>query len=156
MLLSGDRKSVVCKVAENLGISEYYFEQSPKDKSDFIDLLHKDGYKNAFVGDGINDAIALNKSDIAISMWNGSDIAIQSSDIVLLDDKLDSLIRAHKLSLKTYSTIKQNITISIIYNLLTIPLACFGFIIPLFAALSMSFSSILVTLNSLKITKIKL
>lgn len=156
MLLSGDRKSVVCKVAENLGISQYYFEQSPKDKSDFIDLLHKDGYKNAFVGDGINDAIALNKSDIAISMWNGSDIAIQSSDIVLLDDKLDSLIRAHKLSLKTYSTIKQNITISIIYNLLTIPLACFGFIIPLFAALSMSFSSILVTLNSLKITKIKL
>ena len=156
VLLSGDRKSVVCKIAKDLGISQYCFEQSPKDKSDFIDLLHKDGYKNAFVGDGINDAIALNKSDIAISMWNGSDIAIQSSDIVLLDDKLNSLIRAHKLALKTYSTIKQNIAISIIYNLLTIPLACFGFIIPLFAALSMSFSSILVTLNSLKITKIRL
>ncbi|RDU56673.1 heavy metal translocating P-type ATPase [Helicobacter sp. MIT 99-5507] len=156
VLLSGDRKSVVCKIAKNLGISQYYYEQSPKDKSDFIDLLHKDGYKNAFVGDGINDAIALNKSDIAISMWNGSDIAIQSSDIVLLDDKLNSLILAHKLALKTYSTIKQNIAISIIYNLLTIPLACFGFIIPLFAALSMSFSSILVTLNSLKISKTKL
>ena len=105
------------------------------------------------VGDGINDAIALNKSDIAISMWNGSDIAIQSSDIVLLDDKLDSLLKAHKLSLKTYGVIKQNIKISIIYNLFTIPLASFGFIIPLFAALSMSFSSILVALNSLKISK---
>lgn len=153
VLLSGDRKNVVNKVANELCISEYYYEQNPKDKSDFIDLLHKDGYKNAMVGDGINDAIALNKSDIAISMWNGSDIAIQSSNIVLLDDKLDSLLKAHKLSLKTYGVIKQNIKISIIYNLFTIPLASFGFIIPLFAALSMSFSSILVALNSLKISK---
>lgn len=152
-LLSGDRKSVVSKVADTLGIEEYYYEQTPKDKSDFIDLLHQDGYKNAMVGDGINDAIALNKSDIAIGMWNGSDIAIQSSDIVLLDDRLDSLLKAHKLSLKTYRIIRQNIKISIIYNLLTIPLASFGFVIPLFAALSMSFSSILVTLNSLKISK---
>ncbi len=153
VLLSGDREGVVNKIANTLCISEYYYEQTPKDKSDFVDLLHNDGCINAMVGDGINDAIALNKSDVAISMWNGSDIAIQSSDIVLLDDKLDSLINAHKLSLKTYRVIKQNIKISIIYNLITIPLASLGFIIPLFAALSMSFSSILVTLNSLKISR---
>ena len=108
------------------------------------------------IGDGINDAIALNKSDIAISMGAGSDVAIESSDIVLLDDSLQSLCLAHKIALETYATIKQNIKISIIYNLLTIPLAMAGLIIPLFAAVSMSFSSILVVLNSLRIKKVHL
>lgn len=151
VILSGDRKEVVCKIAESLGIKEYYFEQTPQDKSDFIDKIHAGGFNCVMVGDGINDAIALNKSDIAISMGQGSDVAIESSDIVLLDDKLESLLKAYKLSKKTYVVIKQNIKISIIYNLITIPLASLGFIIPLFAALSMSFSSLLVTLNSLKI-----
>ncbi|MDE6885631.1 MAG: heavy metal translocating P-type ATPase [Helicobacteraceae bacterium] len=155
VILSGDRESVVRQVAYELGISEYYFNQNPIDKSNFVDKLHKDGFKCVMVGDGINDAIALNKSDIAISMGQGSDVAIESSDIVLLDDSLDSLLSAYKLSKKTYGVIKQNIKISIVYNLLTIPLASLGFIIPLFAALSMSFSSLLVVLNSLKIKKEK-
>lgn len=150
-ILSGDRFAVVESIAKSLNIAEFYAEQSPIDKSAFIDKLHTEGRKIVMVGDGINDAIALNKSDIAISMGAGSDIAIESSDIVLLDDSLASLERAHKIALKTYATIKQNIKISIIYNLLTIPLAMMGFIIPLFAALSMSFSSILVVLNSLRI-----
>lgn len=150
-ILSGDRFAVVESIAKSLNIVEFYAEQSPIDKSAFIDKLHTEGHKIVMVGDGINDAIALNKSDIAISMGAGSDIAIESSDIVLLDDSLASLERAHKIALKTYATIKQNIKISIIYNLLTIPLAMMGFIIPLFAALSMSFSSILVVLNSLRI-----
>lgn len=150
-ILSGDRFAVVESIAKSLNIAEFYAEQSPIDKSAFIDKLHTQGRKIVMVGDGINDAIALNKSDIAISMGAGSDIAIESSDIVLLDDSLASLRLAHKIALKTYATIKQNIKISIIYNLLTIPLAMCGFIIPLFAALSMSFSSILVVLNSLRI-----
>lgn len=150
-ILSGDRFAVVKSIAKSLNIAEFYAQQSPIDKSAFIDKLHTEGRKIVMVGDGINDAIALNKSDIAISMGAGSDIAIESSDIVLLDDSLASLERAHKIALKTYATIKQNIKISIIYNLLTIPLAMMGFVIPLFAALSMSFSSILVVLNSLRI-----
>lgn len=152
-ILSGDRFAVVESIAKSLNIAEFYAEQSPIDKSAFIDKLHAQGRKIVMVGDGINDAIALNKSDIAISMGAGSDIAIESSDIVLLDDSLSSLRLAHKIALKTYATIKQNIKISIIYNLLTIPLAMMGFIIPLFAALSMSFSSILVVLNSLRIRR---
>lgn len=151
VMLSGDRLEVVKNIADTLNIDEYYAKQSPIDKSNFIDSLHKDEYKCIMVGDGINDAIALNKSDIAISMGQGSDIAIESSDIVLLDDKLESLLLAYNLSKKTYKTIKQNIKISIVYNLLTIPLAACGFIIPLFAAISMSFSSLLVVLNSLRI-----
>lgn len=150
-ILSGDRFAVVESIAKSLNIAEFYAQQSPIDKSAFIDKLHAQGRKIVMVGDGINDAIALNKSNIAISMGAGSDIAIESSDIVLLDDSLASLERAHKIALKTYATIKQNIKISIIYNLLTIPLAMMGFIIPLFAALSMSFSSILVVLNSMRI-----
>lgn len=156
VILSGDRKEVVEKIAKILNVSEYYFEQTPQDKSNFIDSLHKNGYINIMVGDGINDAIALNKSDIAISMGQGSDIAIESSDIILLDNSLESLLKAYNLAKITYRVIRQNIKISIIYNLLTIPLATLGYIIPLFAALSMSFSSLLVTLNSLKISKIKL
>ena len=152
-ILSGDRFAVVESIAKSLNIAEFYAEQTPIDKSAFIDKLHAQGRKIVMVGDGINDAIALNKSDIAISMGAGSDIAIESSDIVLLDDSLASLGNAHKIALKTYATIKQNIKISIIYNLLTIPLAMMGFIIPLFAALSMSFSSILVVLNSLRIRR---
>lgn len=152
-ILSGDRREVVEIVAQSLNITDFYAEQSPIDKSNFIDKLHVQGHKIVMVGDGINDAIALNKSDIAISMGAGSDIAIESSDIVLLDDSLESLLNAHKIALKTYATIKQNIKISIIYNLLTIPLAMCGFIIPLFAALSMSFSSILVVLNSMRIRR---
>ena len=152
-ILSGDRFAVVESIAKSLNIAEFYAEQSPIDKSAFIDKLHEQGRKIVMVGDGINDAIALNKSDIAISMGAGSDIAIESSDIVLLDDSLASLRLAHKIARKTYATIKQNIKISIIYNLLTIPLAMMGFIIPLFAALSMSFSSIMVVLNSLRIKR---
>lgn len=152
-ILSGDRYAVVESIAKSLNIAEFYAQQSPIDKSTFIDKLHTEGRKIVMVGDGINDAIALNKSDIAISMGAGSDIAIESSDIVLLDDRLASLRLAHKIALKTYATIKQNIKISIIYNLLTIPLAMCGFIIPLFAALSMSFSSILVVLNSMRIRR---
>lgn len=152
-ILSGDRFSVVKSIADSLNITEFYSNQTPIDKSDFIDKLHAQGHKVVMIGDGINDAIALNKSDIAISMGAGSDIAIESSDIVLLDDSLQSLLLAHKIALKTYATIKQNIKISICYNLLTIPLAMMGFIIPLFAAISMSFSSILVVLNSLRIKR---
>ena len=155
VILSGDRFSVVKSIADSLKIIEFYAEQSPIDKSAFIDKLRAQGHKVVMIGDGINDAIALNKSDIAISMGAGSDVAIESSDIVLLDDSLQSLCLAHKIALKTYATIKQNIKISICYNLLTIPLAMAGLVIPLFAAASMSFSSILVVLNSLRIKKIK-
>lgn len=151
LILSGDRKSVVENIAKELKIGEFHAQQNPIEKSQFIENLHKNGRKIIMVGDGINDAIALNKSDIAISLGQSSDIAIESSDVVLLDNTLFSLVRAHKLAKKTYFVIKQNIKISIIYNCLTIPLACAGFIIPLFAALSMSFSSLLVVLNSLKI-----
>lgn len=150
-ILSGDRAAVVAKTARTLNIAEFYSDQSPEDKSKFLEKLRSEGQICAFVGDGINDAIALHKADIAVAMGRGSDIALDSSDIVLLDGRLKNLAHAHDLALKTYRIIRQNIRISILYNALTIPLATLGLIIPLFAALSMSLSSILVVLNSLRI-----
>ena len=105
------------------------------------------------VGDGINDSVALGYSDVAIAMNSGADVAIEVSDVVILNNSLDSLKMAIKLGKKTYRFIKQNIAISIFYNSVTIPLAITGYIIPLFAAISMSLSSIFVVFNSLRIKK---
>ena len=151
ILLSGDREPSVRKCAQKIGISEYHAGFSPLEKGAFIENLKAQNKIVVMVGDGINDALALSKSDIAISMGAGSDIAILSSDVVILDDSLQSVRNAMHLAKITFKTIKQNILLSIIYNALTIPIALAGLIIPLFAALSMSVSSIIVVLNSLRI-----
>ncbi|OHE08404.1 MAG: hypothetical protein A3J96_05400 [Sulfurimonas sp. RIFOXYC2_FULL_36_7] len=103
------------------------------------------------VGDGVNDILALATADIAISMGSGSDIAVEVGDVVLLDDSLKSLNDAFKISRTTFGLIKQNLFISLVYNAFTIPLAMSGYVIPLFAAISMSLSSLLVVGNSMRI-----
>ena len=105
-------------------------------------------------GDGINDALALSKSDIAIAMGSGADISVEVSDVILLDDKISSLADALKLSRATYTNVKQNLGLSLVYNLLTIPLAVAGYVIPLVAALSMSLSSLLVVGNAVRIKNV--
>ena len=122
-------------------------------KANYIQELKNQGKVVVMVGDGINDALALSKSDIAISMGNGSDIALLSSDVVILDNSLKSVEYSLQLAKRTYSCIKHNIALSIAYNALSIPIALCGLVIPLFAALSMSLSSLLVVLNSLRIKK---
>jgi len=103
------------------------------------------------VGDGVNDSVALSFSDVAIAMGNSADISMMVSDVVLLSSKLKSLKDAFIISKKTYKHIKQNLGFSLVYNAVTIPLAMAGLVIPLFAALSMSLSSLVVVLNSLRI-----
>lgn len=152
-IVSGDRLEVVSDIAFKLGIEKYNYEVLPQTKAEIIDSYHQEGKIVVMVGDGINDTLALSRADIGISMGAGSDIAIASGDVVVLDDELKSLQEAFKISKKTYQGIKQNIFISIIYNLCMIPLAILGYIIPLFAALSMSLSSLLVVGNSLRIKK---
>ncbi|MDE5602328.1 MAG: heavy metal translocating P-type ATPase [Helicobacter sp.] len=153
VLLSGDNEGVCKKVSQALGIKEYYAKQSPIDKANFIDKLHKEGKVVVMVGDGINDSIALGKSDIGIAMGGGIDLAISVSDIVILDDRVEGVKEAFYLGSKTYAFIKQNLWLSLIYNALTIPLAMFGFVIPLVAALSMSLSSLVVVLNSMRLKR---
>ncbi|NOQ30133.1 MAG: cadmium-translocating P-type ATPase [Helicobacteraceae bacterium] len=150
IILSGDREESVKEVASALGIKEYHYGLSPEQKSEFVQKLQQ-SKKVVMAGDGINDILALANADIAIAMGSGSDIAIEVSDVVLLNNSLVTLADSFAIARRTYSLIKQNLAISLLYNAITIPLAMMGYIIPLIAAISMSFSSLLVVGNSLRI-----
>lgn len=150
MILSGDNEKAVQKIANELEISHFKASCLPQDKMQEIENLSQ-RKKVLFVGDGINDALALKYAAVAISLREGSDLAVENSDILLLKNDLTSLKSALKLSKRTYKIIKQNLAFSLIYNGCTIPLAFLGLINPLIAALSMSFSSIIVILNALRI-----
>jgi len=151
MMLTGDHAKIADKVAKEVGIKNFLFEQTPEDKSKYVEMLHKDGKKVCFVGDGVNDILALANADIGIVMGSGSDIAIDVGDIVLLNNSLNSLQDAFKISNTTLKLIKQNLLLSLVYNGITIPLAIAGYVIPLVAAISMSVSSLLVVGNSMRI-----
>lgn len=151
IMLTGDHKKSALKIAEQVGIDIVESELTPDGKSSYINELHRRGKVVVMAGDGVNDILALATADIGIAMGNGSDIAIDVSDVVLLNNSLKSLNDAFKISRKTYYLIKQNLAISLLYNAITIPLAMAGYIIPLIAAISMSFSSLLVVGNSMRI-----
>ncbi len=153
VMLTGDNNHVASKVAKQLNINEYKANMTPANKADYIKQLKEDGEIIVMVGDGINDAPALAISDISVAMKSGADVSISLSDIVVLDNSLDGLLHSFKISQKTFKFIKQNLAISLIYNIVTIPLAVLGYVIPLVAALSMSLSSLLVVGNSLRIKK---
>jgi Cu+-exporting ATPase len=150
VMLTGDHEAAALRVAKEVGIDEVYAHLTPKEKEEFIERAHKEGYVVVMAGDGVNDLLALARADIGISMGSGSDIAIEVSDVVLMHDSLTSLYEAFAISRRTYSLIKQNLGISLVYNMITIPLAMMGYVIPLIAAISMSFSSLLVVGNSMR------
>jgi len=151
IMLTGDHKQSAQKVASLVGIEKFEAELTPEQKAKYIDKLHEDNNIVVMAGDGVNDILALASSDIAIAMGNGSDIAIEVSDVVLLNDTFSSLYDSFKISKRTFTMIKENLWLSLVYNAITIPLAMAGFIIPLIAAISMSVSSLLVVGNSLRI-----
>ena len=151
VMLTGDNEHVASKIAKQLNINKYLSKQTPISKADYIKQLKKENKVVVMVGDGVNDSVALGNADVAIAMGNSADVSLSISDIVLLNSTLSSLKDAFVISSKTYKFIKQNLALSIIYNMVTIPLAMLGFVIPLVAALSMSLSSLMVVLNSLRI-----
>ena len=151
VMLTGDNEKSARNVARKVGITELYYEQTPEDKSNFIESLHAQNRSVVMVGDGVNDILALSRADIGIVMGSGSDIAVEIGDVVLLNDSLTSLKDAFKISKITFGLIKQNLFISLVYNAVTIPLAMAGYVIPLVAAISMSLSSLLVVGNSMRI-----
>lgn len=154
-LLSGDRKANCLSVAGRLGIDEVYFEKKPDEKLAIIDELNSKT-ATAMVGDGINDAPALNKAMLGISLNDATQIAMDSAEIILLNGKLSGLIEAYKISQGTFSTIKQNLFWAFAYNLVAIPIAALGFLNPMIAALSMAFSDVVVVGNSLRLKSKKL
>jgi Cu+-exporting ATPase len=154
-LATGDNEKVAKRVANEVGIKNVMAELSPMEKAEKITSLKEQGRTVVMIGDGINDTLALSKADIAIAMGSGADVALAMSDVVILNNSLKGVKDAFVISRRTYKFIKQNLMISLVYNLLTIPLAMAGYVMPLVAALSMSLSSLLVVGNSMRIKNIK-
>ena len=150
ILLSGDRRAKTEEVAALLGISQVYAEQLPEQKLAVVDRLAKDA-PTAMIGDGINDAPALAKATIGVSLSNASQVAIQSAQIVLLNGKLDYLKRALSISEHTVLTIRQNLFWAFAYNIVAIPVAAMGFLNPMWGALFMAFSDVIVIGNSIRL-----
>ena len=158
MVLTGDSRLAGEKVSSELGIDKVYSEILPEEKGSIIDDLKREGYIVTMVGDGINDAIALTKSDIGIAIGAGTDVAISSANIVLMKNDLEDVVYASRLSERTIKNIKLSLFWAFFYNALCIPIAC-GILYPFFeitlnpmiASLAMSLSSISVVINALRL-----
>ncbi len=156
VMLTGDNKRTAEAVSKELGIEEYFAEVFPKDKVEVIKSLQAKGNKVTMVGDGINDAPAIKQADVGIAMGSGSDIAIEAGDIVLFNRKLESVVKAVKLSQATFRKIRQNLFWALFYNSIAIPIAALGLLHPIIAEAAMALSSINVVTNSLRLNRAKL
>jgi Cu2+-exporting ATPase len=153
-LLTGDREPVARRIAAQLGGIDLIADVRPEDKDRVIAELQQRGERVAMVGDGINDAPALVRADVGIAVGSGTDVSIASADIVLMSPELMRVRDAAALSRRTLSTIRQNIGLSIAYNLIMVPLAMAALITPLVAAISMPISSLAVIGNSARLGRV--
>lgn len=163
VMLSGDHKDTAQAIADEVGIDTVYAEVLPADKARIIKELQEANEKVAMVGDGINDAVALTTADVGIAIGSGTDIAMESADIVLMRNNLQDVPVAIALSKKTIKTIKQNLFWAFAYNTAGLPLAAGVFYVfggpllnPMFAAAAMAFSSVSVVTNALRINGFKM
>lgn len=155
IILTGDNERTAQAIAKQIGIDQIHAEIMPADKLNLVKEAQKKGSRVIFVGDGINDAPALTQADLGIAMGTGTDIAIESGQIVIVGGDVIKIPEAIRISRKTFSSIKQNLFWAFIYNTLGIPLAAIGFLNPMIAAGAMVFSSISVVLNSLRLRRVR-
>ncbi|EJD5733999.1 copper-translocating P-type ATPase [Staphylococcus pseudintermedius] len=155
VMLSGDSEQTAQAIGRELGFTRVIAEVKPDEKSKVVTELQNEGKRVMMVGDGINDAPALMKSDIGVAMGSGSDIALESADIALVRNHLDGIADALQLSRLTIKNIKQNLFFAFCYNLIGIPIAAAGFLAPWVAGTAMAFSSVSVVLNALRLKNVK-
>jgi len=163
LMLTGDNRIVAMRIASTLNIDEFEAEVLPERKSDVIKKLQGQGRVVAMAGDGINDAPALAQADVGIAMGTGADVAMESAGVTLVKGDLTGILRARKLSHATMRNIRQNLFFAFIYNAIGVPIAAgvlypfFGLLLsPIFAAAAMSFSSVSVITNALRLRNVKL
>jgi len=163
IMLTGDNENTAKSVADELGLSDFKASCLPEDKLKYIKALQAKGKIVAMAGDGINDAPALAQADVGIAMGTGTDVAIESAKITLVKGDLQGIVKAKKLSHKVMQNIKQNLFFAFFYNALGVPIAAgllfpfFGILLsPMIAALAMSFSSVSVIANALRLKTIKI
>jgi Cu+-exporting ATPase len=163
VMLTGDNSIVAAAIAKQLGINEFEAEVLPEGKLEIIRKLQGQGRVVAMAGDGINDAPALAQADVGIAMGTGTDVAMESGSITLVKGDLTGILRARKLSQATMRNIRQNLFFAFVYNAIGVPIAAgvlypfFGLLLsPIFAAAAMSFSSVSVIANALRLRNVKL
>jgi Cu+-exporting ATPase len=148
IMLTGDNEQTAKAIAEKLGMSDIYAEVMPDEKVDVVKKAQEKYGMVAMVGDGINDAPALAQANVGVAIGTGTDIAIESGDIILVRGDISGLVSAIKLSRETFRKIKQNLFWAFFYNIVAIPLATFGLMHPVFAEVAMAISSISVVTNA--------
>lgn len=157
-MLTGDNEKTAKSIADKLGIINVISNVLPKEKAEKVKELRKDGLV-MMCGDGINDSISLVTADIGVSIGNGTDIAMDSSDVVLMRDNLEEIPELMNISRRTIRNIKQNLFWAFFYNVCMLPIAMgvfssFGITMnPMFASFAMTLSSITVTINSLRLRR---
>lgn len=155
-MLTGDNKRTAAHIGKLVGINHIMAEVLPQDKANKVAELKAQGKMVAMVGDGINDAPALATADVGIAIGSGTDIAMESADVVLMNASLSTLVSAFKASRKTMKNIKENLFWALIFNTLGIPLAGVGMLTPMIAGTAMAFSSFTVVSNSLRLKRAKI
>jgi Cu2+-exporting ATPase len=154
-LLTGDRHAAAERISKGLRIGTTLAELSPQEKSDWIEARMQEGERVLMVGDGINDAPALSAASVGCAMAGGTDIALETSDLILTRPDLECLEEALRIARRTLRIIRQNLFWAFAYNLLALPLAAAGKLAPIHAAAAMALSSVCVVGNSLRLAKVK-
>jgi Cu+-exporting ATPase len=163
VMVTGDRREFALKIAKELGIEDVEADVEPQRKSEIVKRLRDQGRIVAMAGDGVNDAPAIAAADVGIAMGTGTDVAIENAGITLVKGDLRGIVRARKLSRLAIRNIKQNLAFAFLYNALGIPIAAgvfyplFGWLLsPMLASAAMSFSSVSVIANALRLRKVSL